>query len=378
MNIIGLMSGTSLDGLDVALCRFGSSGAELSWELLAAETYPYDDNWTQRLASLDTASAYDYVWTHVRLGHYFGEKVRFFRREHAFPVDAIASHGHTIFHRPMGYSLSEKNGVECESIGGGMPKCGMTAQIGDGNAIFAETMLPVVSNFRALDVAFGGQGAPLVPIGDRLLFPDYEACLNLGGFSNISYDDAMGIRRAFDISPCNFALNALSHRVGAAFDRDGLLAATGVVNEVLLNDLDALEYYHRPLPKSLGKEWFLSSFSPLLEASADTVPNLLRTVVEHIARQVSFVVKESGVQSMLVTGGGAHNAYLISRITALLPDCSVMVPSRQVVDYKEAIIFALLGYLRLQGQSNCLASVTGASMDVCGGDVVGWKSVVQS
>ena len=360
MNIIGLMSGTSLDGLDVALCCFesaASDGSGIRWQLLAAETYPYDDEWTLRLASLDAASAYDYALTHVQLGHYFGQRVQQFLSEHPLPVDAIASHGHTVFHQP--HLL-------------------LTSQIGDGNAIAAETTLPVVNNFRALDVALGGQGAPLVPVGDRLLFPDYEACLNLGGFSNISFDDTDGVRRAFDISPCNFALNALARRVGVAYDRDGMLAASGNVNESLLAQMDALEYYRRPIPKSLGKEWYISDFEPLISTSDIPVSDLLRTVVEHVARQVATVLEERHIHSLLATGGGARNTFLMSRIAALSPHCRVSVPESDIVDYKEAIIFALLGYLRLTGQVNTYASVTGASVDSCGGEVTNSSAAMRS
>lgn len=360
MNIIGLMSGTSLDGLDVALCHFepaADSRSPLRWQLLAADTYAYPSDWVERLSGLDTASAYDYALTHVQLGHYIGQRVNQFLAAHPLPVDAIASHGHTIFHQP--HLL-------------------LTSQIGDGNAIAAETALPVVSNFRALDVALGGQGAPLVPVGDRLLFSEYEACLNLGGFSNISFDDAAGLRRAFDISPCNFALNALARRVGKAYDRDGFLAASGSIDEALLAQMDALEYYRRPLPKSLGKEWYLASFAPLLEKAEMGVPDLLRTVVEHVARQISTVLEDRHIRSLLVTGGGARNTFLMSRIAALSPHCQVLVPEANIVDYKEAIIFALLGYLRLTGQVNTYASVTGASSDSCGGEVINSSAAMRS
>ena len=367
MNIIGLMSGTSLDGLDIALCHFEPSSdtrSPLCWKLLAADTYPYDNAWYQRLVSLDTASAYDYALAHVQLGHYFGWQVNRFLEHHSFPVDAVASHGHTIFHQPL-------NSVATEA--GSIPVCGFTSQIGDGDAIAAETSLPVVFNFRTFDVACGGQGAPLVPVGDRLLFADYEACLNLGGFSNISFDDSDGHRRAFDISPCNFALNALARRMGMAFDRDGAVASSGLVNEGLLAKMDDLEYYRRPLPKSLGKEWYLSDFEPLFGSSETAIPDLLRTVVEHVARQVSAVITGRNIRSLLVTGGGARNKFLVSRIAALSPHCKVQVPDAAIVDYKEAIIFALLGYLRLTGQVNTYASVTGASSDSCGGTLSGYK-----
>lgn len=351
MYIIGLMSGTSLDGLDIALCRFDDTPSDaLDWQLLAARTYPYPDDWVACLSGLDAASAYDYALAHVRLGRYFGELVNRFRTIHPYPVDAIASHGHTVFHQP---------------------RIGLTAQIADGDAIAAVTGLPVVYNFRTLDVALGGQGAPLVPVGDRLLFPQYDACLNLGGFSNISYDDAGGLRRAFDIAPCNMALNSLSRRLGHAFDRDGAIARGGAVNPALLDALDSLEYYAAPSPKSLGKEWYLSAFYPLIQRSPLPVPVLLRTVVEHIARQIAAALRQCGCSTLLVTGGGAHNTFLVERIAALASGCRVNVPEPDIVDYKEAVIFALLGYLRLQRRPNILASVTGASADACGGCLAG-------
>ena len=211
MYIIGLMSGTSLDGLDVAYCEINENG----FKLLAAETYPYSADWVKVLSSLEKASAYEYALVDVRLGHYLGQMVNRFRLEHPGPCDAVASHGHTIFHQP---------------------KLRLTTQIGDGDAIAAETGLPVVFNFRNLDVAMGGQGAPLVPIGDQILFGEYDACLNLGGFCNISYQTPDKSRVAFDICPCNMALNRLAARLGLEYDPDGENARRGAFNHKL-NDL---------------------------------------------------------------------------------------------------------------------------------------------
>ncbi|MBP9991189.1 MAG: anhydro-N-acetylmuramic acid kinase [Bacteroidales bacterium] len=346
MYVIGLMSGTSLDGLDIAYCEFSESEG-LRYKLLAAETYPYPQQWVDRLSTLEHASAYEYALAHVELGHYFGKCVNRFRKAHPGKVDLVASHGHTIFHQPQ---------------------LGLTTQIADGDAIAAETGLPVAFNFRTFDVALGGQGAPLVPIGDRLLFGDYDACLNLGGFSNISYEES-GLRKAFDVSPCNMALNALARNLGMDYDRDGILASQGALNEDVLQKMNALEYYHRPAPKSLGKEWYIENFLPLI--ASQNPQSMLRTTVEHIAQQVSKVVSSQTVRTLLVTGGGAKNKFLVERIAALSPQCSVTIPDHQVVDYKEAIVFALLGYLRIKGQNNCLQSVTGASLDNCSGQLSG-------
>ena len=346
MFVIGLMSGTSLDGLDIAYCEFSESEG-LRYKLLAAETYPYPQQWVDRLSTLEHASAYEYALAHVELGHYFGKCVNRFREAHPGKVDLVASHGHTIFHQPQ---------------------LGLTTQIADGDAIAAETGLPVAFNFRTFDVALGGQGAPLVPIGDRLLFGDYDACLNLGGFSNISYEES-GLRKAFDVSPCNMALNALARKLGVEYDKDGVLASQGALNEEVLTKMNALEYYQRSAPKSLGKEWYVENFLPLI--ASQNPQSMLRTTIEHIAQQVSKVVSSQTVRTLLVTGGGAKNKFLVERIAALSPQCRVTIPDHQVVDYKEAIVFALLGYLRIKGQNNCLQSVTGASRDNCSGQLSG-------
>lgn len=346
MYIIGLMSGTSLDGLDVAYCEVDGQ----SFRLLAATTYPYSSDWVRLLASLGDATAYEYALINVKLGHYMGQMVNRFRQEHPGPCDAIASHGHTIFHQP---------------------DRGFTAQIGDGDAIAAETGLPVVFNFRSLDVALNGQGAPLVPIGDRLLFGQYDACLNLGGFSNISYKDHEGERVAFDICPCNMALNYLARQEGKPYDNNGLMARSGAVEQALLTQMDALEYYRQTQPKSLGKEWFVQQFLPLLTTGDKNNRNLLRTTVEHIAHQIAWATKGHSISTMLVTGGGAKNKFLIARLQSLIPGCKITIPSDDIIDYKEAIIFALLGYLRINKENNCLSSVTGARHDNCGGDIAG-------
>ena len=354
------MSGTSLDGLDIAYCDIYDGG----FRLLAAETYPYPEEWRQRLATLEHASAYDYVLADVQLGHYIGQAVNRFRQVYPGPVEAIASHGHTIFHQPVNKAANA----------GSNPVYGLTAQIGDGDAIAAETGLPVVFNFRTLDVALGGQGAPLVPIGDELLFGQYDACLNLGGIANISFRHAVGtdfVRQAFDICPCNMALNHLARLTGQDYDPNGNIARSGHLDEALLARLDGLDYYHQPYPKTLGKEWFVAEMLPLLQCSQQKVPDTMRTTVEHIANQIVWSLRGRAIQRLLVTGGGAHNRFLTGRIQALIPSCRVEVPSSDIVDYKEAIIFALLGYLRLQGRNNCLCSVTGARRDNCGGNIAG-------
>ena len=369
------MSGTSLDGVDLALCDISESG----YRVLAARTVPYPAPWRERLATLEHSTAYEYALANVELGHYMGRLVKDFVNEECAMRNeelVVASHGHTIFHRP---------------------ELGLTTQIGDADAIAAECGLPVVSNFRTLDVALGGQGAPLVPIGDRLLFGQYDACLNLGGIANISYesgvrseelDDASAKtpnsslltpnsqRVAFDICPCNMALNRLAAMLGLDYDPQGENAARGTVHTCLKKRLDDLEYYSRPAPKSLGKEWFVEQFWPVVssecgERSAELVRDLLATVSSHIAWQIAQVLNRQHIKTLLITGGGAFNRDLIRRIEQYAPDTRAEVPDELTVNYKEAIVFALLGYLRLKGRTNTLASVTGARTDSCGGNLSG-------
>lgn len=347
------MSGTSLDGIDLALCDIGEHG----YRVLAAETVPYYEEWKQRLATLEHASAFEYALANVELGHHYGKVINRFLKDKQRP-EVIASHGHTIFHQP------DKK---------------LTTQIGDGDAIAAETGLPVVFNFRTLDVALGGQGAPLVPIGDELLFGQYDACLNLGGIANISYREREGVqgRVAFDICPCNMALNRLAAMLGYPYDKGGINARGGQVHTCLLHALDALDYYAATGPKSLGKEWFVGQFWPVVKEFIGVVPSqtkvrdALATVSAHIAMQIGRVLEANKIGSLLVTGGGAWNSYLIEQIGNYSPSTEITVPDELTVNYKEAIIFAYLGYLRLAEKVNTLSSVTGAKCDSTGGNIAG-------
>lgn len=346
MRILGLMSGTSLDGVDLALCDIDAAG----YSILAAKTVVYPDEWHKKLSTLEHASAFEYAKANVDLGHYYGQIISSFLSETNLSVEAVASHGHTIFHQPH---------------------LGLTTQIGDGDAIAAETGLKVVSNFRTLDVALGGQGAPLVPIGDELLFSEFDACLNLGGIANISYRD--GARRvAYDICPCNMALNRLSSQLGLQYDPQGENARRGHSHSCLMAQLNELAYYQEAGPKSLGKEWFLGYFWPLVVQSGIKVEDELATVTSHVAMQIARVLEYQHIKTLLVTGGGALNSYLLELVQEYYPLVDITVPDSLIVNYKEALIFALLGYLRLSGKVNTLASVTGARCDSIGGNISGF------
>ena len=345
--VIGVMSGTSMDGLDLACCSFTF---ENKWDYTIhhALTIEYPAEWQDRLRGAMQAGGGDLALIHADYGRYIGLQVRDFLDKTNFNADFVASHGHTVFHQPSRH---------------------FTLQIGDGNAIAAATGLPVIFDFRSLDVALGGQGAPLVPVGDRLLFGKYDYCLNLGGIANISFEK--GSRRvAFDICPANMMLNHLAGRMGLMYDPEGEMARSGRVVTDLLDALNGLSYYREEGAKTLGREWFAEHILPLLEQHADRSPeDLLRTATEHMAMQIAHSVDDPAGRTMLVTGGGAMNRFLVSRIRKHT-DLQLVVPDKQLVLFKEALVFAFLGVLRYRHEINCLASVTGASRDSCTGVMI--------
>ena len=345
---LGLMSGTSLDGLDIADCSFTFEAGAWYFQINKAETYKYSENWKVKLAGAQNLDAYSFALLHNEYGEYIGGKILDFLDSRTAGIDLIASHGHTVFHQP------DKK---------------LTWQIGNPNSIYAKTGIVTISDFRSLDVALGGQGAPLVPVGDRLLFTDYDFCLNLGGFSNITYSVDEKIY-AFDASPANLGLNYLMNKMGKEFDTNGETGRNGVINQDLLEKLNRLPYYQLSPPKSLGREWMESVFIPVLEQSTSSDLDKLRTIYEHISVQIAKTIafKEKG--KLLATGGGAHNNFLIERIQAGTQH-QVIVPDKKIIDFKEALIFALLGVLRLQNENNCLSSVTGSSNDNSGGLIIG-------
>ncbi|KAF5061456.1 Anhydro-N-acetylmuramic acid kinase [anaerobic digester metagenome] len=343
---IGLMSGTSLDGLDIACCTFGFTGDKISFSIDCAETIPYQPAMISRLRQTENTSALEFFRIHNAYGQWAGEVVRdFIGRHHLNPL-LIASHGHTVFHRP---------------------EEGFTVQAGNGAQIAAITGIRTVCDFRSVDVAYGGQGAPLVPIGDRLLFGKYEACVNIGGFSNISMESA-GNRIAWDICPANYVLNHYAGLLGLKYDDSGKIAGSGNLIAGLFQHLNRLDYYSAKPPKSLGREWVEANIYPLADKSLDDIPGILHTLTLHIAEQISKALPEKPTGKVLLTGGGVHNDFLVEKIRNL-SSCSIEIPEPEIIDYKEALIFALLGVLRYKNIPNCLASVTGAASDSIGGAI---------
>lgn len=335
---IGLMSGTSLDGLDICFARFEKQDS-WSFEIVKAETVPYPKDWEDQLRNCIDFSAAELLELHSEYGFYLGKSVKNFIEKHQIEnIDLIASHGHTVFHQP------QKK---------------FTLQIGDGRAIKLATDLPVIYDFRSQDVLMGGNGAPLVPIGDELLFSQYDACLNLGGFSNISLK-INDKRIAFDIAPVNIVLNKLVQKFNKNFDENGDLARKGKINEDLLLQLNSLPFYQQSHPKSLGIEWCNEKVFPLFE-TLETV-DIMATFTEHAAQQISKVFNENQLKNVLFTGGGTYNQFLIEKIKANT-NTQIIIPENEIIEYKEALIFAFMGVLRLNNEINVLSSATGSSHD---------------
>ena len=343
---IGLMSGSSLDGLDIALVRFHEENDKYRFQILAAETLPYPKYWTKQLSEAFHKQPEDLVQLDKEYGKYLGEQVLIFAKKHNVTPNFVASHGHTIFHKPEQH---------------------YTLQIGDGQELAKACGFTVINDFRSEDVSKDGQGAPLVPIGDKLLFGDYEICLNIGGIANVSYDED-GNRIAYDLCIANQALNYLAQMKGLPYDRDGALARSGEVDMDLLKQLNRHPFYGQLPPKSLGREFFETYQKDLLKDLS--VEDLLATFVEHIALQIALGISHLPKGKILVTGGGARNKFLMERLQARSSH-EVVIPDKMTIDYKEALVFAFLGLLRMEGKTNVLASVTGAESDSCSGRI--WK-----
>ncbi len=345
-NVIGVMSGTSLDGLDIAYCNFRVDNQKWSWKILHAETIKYTEEHKNTLQKAFYASAKDLAYLHIEFAQFTANQINQFIKNNNInkhEIQSISSHGHTIFHEP---------------------KKGITYQIGCGGTIAALTGIKTISDFRVTDVALGGQGAPLVPVGDMLLFSDFDAYLNLGGFANISLQDSVNNRLyAFDICPVNIVLNAFAEKLGFSFDKDGILASKGTFIPTLFDSLNNLSYYQESPPKSLGKEWVETNIIKLL--SQYNVYDVLHTFTKHIAFQIQSICKEYHIKNVLVTGGGALNTYLLQELNSNTID--FRVPELSLVQFKEALIFAFLGLLRELNIENVYTQVTGASKNSVSG-----------
>ncbi len=360
---IGLMSGTSLDGTDLAYCIFEKVNSTWDFKIIKTQTLPYSSTWESKLRNAPDMSGQELIKTHVEYGHYLGKLICNFIKESRLKTpDLVASHGHTVYHQPEN---------------------GFTFQMGDGSSIAAETKCTVVCDFRSLNVASGGQGAPLVPIGDELLFEKYDYCLNLGGFANISYKIS-GKRIAFDICPVNFVINTLvknrnkeaqkilSNDYGnktATFDPDGKIASNGKVSVKLVEELNKLNYYKQKPPKSLGAEWVTKNVLPIINKYNHLpLEDILRSFYEHITCQVKNITANNNKKSILITGGGAYNKFLIKLFENNL-NIKLCIPDNNIIEYKEALIFAFLGVLRINKMPNILKSASGGHINNISGGI---------
>ena len=350
--VIGVMSGSSLDGLDIVFTELQEIGGKWNYEIRHATCLEYDKEWKQKLKDAIDLPAIDYQLLHTEYGRFIGQKINEFIDDNKLhhQVSIISSHGHTTFH---------------------LPGKKMTHQLGDGSAIAAETRLPVVSDLRSMDIAFGGQGAPIVPLGEKLLFSGYNYFLNIGGIANISINKENEII-AFDVCAANRVLNMLAGEKSLAYDDEGKISSQGKIHEDLLEKLNALEYYKHPHPKSLANSFGTDIVYPLLKSFSINIEDTLCTYTEHICVQIKNslqLFKQDDVQKLFITGGGAFNIFLVERLQKNLEEINfeIYIPADDVVKYKEALIMALLGALRWREQYTVLASVTGASRNSIGG-----------
>jgi len=349
MKILGIMSGSSLDGIDLALCEFKETENGLKWKIIKGTTVEYSEEWKQKLKLLPSISGRELTLADYDLGYLFGKVSKSFLADEK--IDFIASHGHTVFHEPENK---------------------MTLQIGNGSAIASSSGVSTIYDFRSMDIGFGGQGAPVVPIADRDLFPEYNALVNIGGISNISIKKGETMI-AYDISPANQLLNFLALKKGLEYDKNGNIASSGKLDKDLLNKFMSYDYFKQDFPKSLDNNFIRNNFIPILEKYTAKLEDKMATSVELIAStlaaELTNHLKNTVDKRVLLTGGGAKNTFLVNRIKALAKGFEIIVPDDLIIDFKEALMIAYMGYLRINKKENVLSSVTGALKDSIGGAV---------
>jgi len=350
---IGAMSGTSLDGIDLAYCKYFLENEKWSFKLIQAKTYNFSNELIVEIrAAIDNKPKDNHILD-VKLGAYYAKIINQFIKEHNIEtIDFVANHGQTVYHNPHKKA---------------------TIQLGDGATIAKKTNLTCINNFRNLDVELGGQGAPLVPIGDFHFYNNFNYCINLGGISNITIQNKNEVLLAYDISPCNVLLNHYTRQIGFEFDRDGQIGRAGKINKLLFDKLNNNIYYNKQAPKSLDAKNCIDVFVPEIDRFNIEIEDKLHTICQHIAHQIKIVILKHYQQKnekVLLSGGGTLNKFLVETIKTSLP-IEVCIPSTEIIEYKEAIIFGLLGVLKMNNSVNCLKVVTGANKDCVGGQI--WK-----
>lgn len=351
-NVIGVMSGTSLDGVDLAHIKFEINTNKWSYEIYECDTISYSNEMISKLKNGINFNSTELADLNIEYTNLLGNIIsEFITKNNISNLDAVCSHGHTILHQPQN---------------------GFTLQIGNLPEIAKIVQQKVVCNFRVQDVKLGGQGAPLVPIGDRILFSEYDYCLNLGGFSNISFEEN-GNRIAFDISPVNTVLNFYANTFGLEYDDKGNISKAGNLNSDLYKELNDLDFYQKSFPKSLGFEFVKETVLPIIESYPISTEDKMHTFTEHIAFQIGKILaSKSG--KLLISGGGVYNNFLIDRMQSHIPTIEIIIPNEKTIQFKEALIFALLGVLKLRNEINVLASVTGAKHDHSSGEIFEFNS----
>jgi anhydro-N-acetylmuramic acid kinase len=344
-NVIGVMSGTSLDGVDIVYVKF-IQNESWSFKIINSKTYKYEDSTADILNDISKKSLEEIKEIDVVYSKKLAKIINEFIEEFSInKIDFVSSHGHTAIHDPSNL---------------------ITYQMGNLSTLSTEINQKVICDFRVQDVKLGGEGAPLVPVGEKYLFHEYDSFINLGGFANISNHKGESLI-AYDICPVNIVLNNLSKKIGKDFDDKGSIASSGKLIINLYEELEKLEYYQLDPPKSLGIEWVDKNMIPLINKYSDyPIEDLLNTLSNHIANQISNNLKE--IDKALITGGGAYNDYLIDIISSK-SDSEIIIPSKNIIEFKEALIFAFLGVLRYLNINNCYSSVTGASKDHCSGKI---------
>ena len=346
------MSGTSLDGVDLAHIKFVINNSKWSYKINECDTISYSTEIISKLKNGINFSTNELSDLNIEYTNLLGSIISdFITKNNISNIDAVCSHGHTILHQPQN---------------------GFTLQIGNLPEIAKIVQQKVVCDFRVQDVELGGQGAPLVPIGDEILFSEYDYCLNLGGFSNISFEEN-NQRIAFDISPVNTVLNFYANTFGIEYDDKGKISESGKINSELFEELNQLDFYSKSFPKSLGFEFVKETVLPIIESYTISTEDKMRTFTEHISFQIGQILKSKSGK-LLVSGGGVYNDFLIGRMKAHLPTIEIIIPDEKTIKFKEALIFALLGVLKLRNKINVLASVTGAKQDHSSGEIYEFSS----
>ena len=350
-NVIGIMSGTSCDGLDIAHCLFYKKNNYWIFELINCIDIPYPKQIKDRLLNCSHLDALSLKILDLDLGEFFKNEISKFIQSSESKFDLISSHGHTVFHDP---------------------KKKLTYQIGNPFIIYSSIRIPVVFNFRELDVIMSGEGAPLVPYGDKKLFNEFDYCINIGGILNISklYEKKL---IGYDICPGNIILNKFSRKLRKEYDIDGRLSSSGNFNSTLFKVLNEIDYYKGEIPKSLDISYIEKIYYPLF---TDIDPkDILHTYVNHIAYQINNAIQKKKSR-VLLTGGGAFNAHILKKISYYNKhDHKFIVPNKDIIIFKEAIIFAFLGFLKLLKKKNISKSVTGSNFSSSSGLIIDNKII---